>query len=57
MAYQEQIAVVLTRATMEGMPMDEDFTDNPEMTYAISMPKMIAKTCAKSFQFSNILTK
>ena len=44
----EQTASVLTRQTME-------------MTNAISMSKMIAKTCAimhaKSCQFSNSLTK
>ena len=39
---QEQIAVVFTRATMQGMPMDQDFTDNPEMTNAIGMSKMLA---------------
>ena len=40
--FQEQIAVVFTRATMQGMPMDQDFTDNPEMTNAIGMSKMLA---------------
>ena len=59
--FKEQTASVFTRATMQGMPMDKDFTDNPEMTNAISMSKMIAKTCAimhaKSCHFSNSLTK
>ena len=39
---KEQTASVLTRATMQEMPMDKDFNDNPEMTNAISMSKMIA---------------
>ena len=39
--FKEQTASVFTRATMQGMPLDKDFTDNTEMTNAISMSKMI----------------
>ena len=58
----EETASLLTRATMQGMPMDQDFTDNAEMANAISMcGHACTKTCKIVqffvFNFSTSLTK